>query len=99
MLRKLGAFDSRFKTFQFKEGLNMIVADVTPKSLNTDSRNSAGKSSIVELIHFLLGARADTKQIARRKALRDVVFFLDLDWPEVRPWLQVRRSGKDAGFV
>lgn len=99
MLRRLGAFDSRFKTFQFKEGLNMIVADVTPKSLDTDSRNSAGKSSIVELIHFLLGARADTKQIARRKALRDVVFFLDLDWPEVRPWLQVRRSGKDAGFV
>lgn len=99
MLRRLGAEDPRFKTFEFKEGLNLVVADVTPKSLDTDSRNSAGKSSIVELIHFLLGARADTKQIAKKKALRNIMFFLDLDWPGVRPWLQVRRRGKDAGFV
>jgi uncharacterized protein YydD (DUF2326 family) len=99
MLRRLGADDPRFKTLQFKDGLNLIVADVTPKSLDTDSRNSAGKSSIVELIHFLLGARADNKQIARKKALRGIMFSLELDWPGISTWLQVRRSGRDTGFV
>ena len=55
MLRKLSADDPRFKALTFKEGLNLVVADVTPKSSETDSRNSAGKSSIVELLHFSWG--------------------------------------------
>ncbi|WAP53473.1 hypothetical protein [Streptomyces sp. S465] len=58
MLRRLSADDERFKEVSFVEGLNLIVASTTASSADTDSRNSAGKSSLIELIHFLLGSRA-----------------------------------------
>lgn len=99
MLRRLRADDKRFKSLEFRPALNLIVADVTPKSTGTDTRNSAGKSSIVELLHFLLGARADTKQLARKKAIRDLMFSLSLDWPGLDEPLTVRRQGSNPGIV
>lgn len=33
------------------EGLNFVLADVTAKSTEKQTRNSAGKTSIVEIIH------------------------------------------------
>ena len=98
MIRRISASDPRFKSFTFKEGLNLIVADTTPKSLETDSRNSAGKSSLVELLHFLLGARVD-KHLVSRKALRDTTFELELDWPGLDEPLRVRRKGSEPNTV
>jgi uncharacterized protein YydD (DUF2326 family) len=99
MLRKLGADDERFKTLSFKPALNLILADVTPKSIGTDTRNSAGKSSIIELLHFLLGARADARLLARKKAIRNVMFSLALDWPGLDEPLTARRQGNNPGIV
>ncbi|MFC8248367.1 hypothetical protein [Streptomyces chartreusis] len=81
MLRRLSADDERFKEVSFVEGLNLIVASTTASSADTDSRNSAGKSSLIELIHFLLGARATNTTLAMNKALRHITFTLELDWP------------------
>ncbi|WP_326589264.1 hypothetical protein [Streptomyces brevispora] len=72
MLRRLSADDERFKEVSFVEGLNLIVASTTASSADTDSRNSAGKSSLIELIHFLLGARATNTTLAMNKALRHI---------------------------
>jgi uncharacterized protein YydD (DUF2326 family) len=99
VLRRLSADDPRFKTFTFKQNLNLMVADKTPKSLETDSRNSAGKSSAIELFHFLLGARVDSRLLAQRKALRDVTFTLVLDWPTLDEPLEVSRRGSEPGVV
>jgi uncharacterized protein YydD (DUF2326 family) len=99
MLRKLSANDPRFKVFTFKDNLNLVVADRTPKSLETDSRNSAGKSSIIELFHFLLGARVDNRSLAQRKALRNITFSLALDWPTLDQSLEVGRRGSEPGLV
>ncbi len=99
MLRQLGASDSRFRTLTFKPGLNILVADVTPGSRATDSRNSAGKSSMIELLHFLLGERADRSTLAARPDLRDIEFSLLLDWPNQPEPLQVRRNGARATWV
>jgi uncharacterized protein YydD (DUF2326 family) len=98
MLQRLTADDPRFKTATFTNGMNLIVADITNGSSDTDSRNSAGKSSLVELIHFLLGARADKKSLPARKALREITFALDMGWPEIGD-LQVWRSGGRPGLV
>ncbi|GAA1664221.1 hypothetical protein GCM10009733_072470 [Nonomuraea maheshkhaliensis] len=98
MLRKLTADDSRFKTLDFTPGLNIVVADTTSVSAATDSRNSAGKSSIIELLHFLLGARPD-KHLATKKALRGIRFRLHLDWPGVPDTLRVTRIGTNPNAV
>ncbi|MEU9849915.1 ABC-three component system protein [Streptomyces sp. NPDC047985] len=99
MLRQLRADDERFKTVTFQSGLNLLVAETTDVSRSTDSRNGSGKSSMVELLHFLLGARADNKHLVARKELRRTTFTLSLDWPELREELNVSRSGGDAKTV
>ncbi|WP_329005793.1 DUF2326 domain-containing protein [Kribbella sp. NBC_00709] len=98
MLRRLSADDPRFKTVTFTDGLNLIVADTTTASSDTDSRNSAGKSSMIELIHFLLGARSDSRSLFAKKALRDITFCLQMDWPTTKE-LSVYRRGNRSGTV
>lgn len=99
MLRRLSADDSRFKEIAFQGGLNLLLADKTEASTSTDSRNSAGKSSMVELVHFLLGASGSTRNPFTKRALRSITFGLDLDWPDVTETLEVRRSGARPAFV
>ncbi|WP_331768181.1 ABC-three component system protein [Embleya sp. NBC_00896] len=98
MLKRLSADDPRFKTVTLTGGLNLVVADITDNSTDTDSRNSAGKSSLIELVHFLLGARADTNAVAMNKALRNTTFRLDMDWPGVES-LSVARRGSQPKTV
>lgn len=50
-----------FKSFEFRSGLNIIVAERHATSSVRDTRNGTGKTSLIEMIHFLL---ADRKQSA-----------------------------------
>ncbi|MEV4705446.1 ABC-three component system protein [Actinoplanes sp. NPDC049316] len=99
MLRQLGANDPRFRTLDFHRGLNILVADKTPGSRDTDSRNGAGKSSTIELLHFLLGERADTTSLPRRPELKKIEFSLSIDWPRLGEPLTVYRSGDRPSWV
>ncbi|MFJ2650471.1 ABC-three component system protein [Streptomyces sp. NPDC087420] len=100
MLRRLSANDPRFRRIDFSPGLNLLVADTTDVSGDKDSRNGTGKSSMVELLHFLLGARADKRSLPARKAVRKIAFSLDLDWPSADAGLlAVSRSGAHPEVV
>src|SRR4051812_6813444 len=99
MLRQLRASDPRFRTLTFHPGLNILVADVAPGSRETDSRNRPRKSSMIELLHFLLGERSDKNALAARPELRAVEFELELDWPELTEPLAVTRTGARPGWV
>jgi uncharacterized protein YydD (DUF2326 family) len=99
MLRRLSADDERFKAVSFRPGLNLLVAEATAASRSTDSRNGSGKSSMIELLHFLLGARADNKHLAARNELRRTTFTLAMDWPNLNEELHVSRSGSDLKTV
>jgi uncharacterized protein YydD (DUF2326 family) len=86
-----------FKTVTFQAGLNVLLADTRPDSKETETRNSAGKSSLVEIIHFLLGARCDKESLFRTAALVDHSFtgvFVISGAP-----FKVTRSGKDHAKV
>ena len=48
-----------FKRIDFQAGLNVLVADKTASSTDKQTRNSAGKTSLIEIIHFLFGADCD----------------------------------------
>lgn len=80
MLHRLSADRSQFKSLVFRPGLNIILATRTSDSQNPRqrlSRNGAGKSSIVDLIHFLLGGSAEGAVAA--KAVEAWHFKLELD--------------------
>lgn len=99
MLRRLSADDPRFKEIRFHGGLNLLLADRTAASQSTDSRNSVGKSSVIELIHFLLGSRADARNLFTKRDLRSITFGLELDWPGLTEPVSVRRSGQRPAVI
>lgn len=100
MLHRLAADDSRFRTVRFRPGLNILVAQSTEHSTVTDSRNGLGKSSFVELLHFLLGGQAKPSDLVRSEALRNWTFALELNGhPGNHELLTVKRSGSDPTTV
>ncbi|MBK7611107.1 MAG: DUF2326 domain-containing protein [Actinomycetales bacterium] len=92
MLRQLSSSDARFKSIAFKPGRNILIADKTDQSSGTDSRNGAGKSSIIEILHFLLGMRTLSGSVLQNSALQPHRFTLRLDWPGVRDGVTASRS-------
>src|SRR5262245_42806669 len=102
MLYRLSADRPEFKTLRFKPGLNIVLAtrsdDEAEDGAGSDhrrSRNGAGKSSIVDLIHFLLGGKAEGALKAAH--LAEWNFVLDLDVGAQR--LAIRRSVANAKRV
>ena len=78
MISTLTSTDSRFKTLEFRDGLNILVADQHERATDADTRNGVGKSSLVLLLNFLLGANTGPSSIFREEALSDSVFTLGL---------------------
>jgi len=68
-----------FKNLTFRPGLNVLVADRTAESTDRQTRNRAGKSSLLEIIHFTLGANAGQDSIFRNPPLTDFEFGLEFD--------------------
>ncbi|MDN3591655.1 hypothetical protein [Methylobacterium adhaesivum] len=58
-----------FKGLTFHEGLNVVLADRTDASTERQTRNSAGKTSVIEVMHFLLGSAAGKSSIFQSPAL------------------------------
>ena len=78
MIHEISSNLDSFKTLLFKPGLNVLLADKTPNASNLQSRNSAGKTSMVELLHFAFGANAPKGSIFRG-ALGKMNFSVTVD--------------------
>jgi uncharacterized protein YydD (DUF2326 family) len=68
-----------FKSLQLRPGLNILLADKSAGATDRQTRNGAGKTSLIELIHFVLGADADKSSIFRSDALAEWTFELSID--------------------
>lgn len=94
MLYRLSADHPSFKTIEFRKGLNIVLADRQipadgdERAPQRRTRNGAGKSSIIDLVHFLLAG--DAEGALKAEALRDWSFELSLDVGDER--LAVRRG-------
>lgn len=55
MIHRIYSNDPGFKTLEFRAGFNILIAEKHPKATDLQSRNGAGKSSFIRLVHFLLG--------------------------------------------
>ena len=56
MIHRLSANRPSFHTVTFKTGLNVILAERSEDSTKKDTRNGVGKSTLIEIIDFCLGA-------------------------------------------
>jgi uncharacterized protein YydD (DUF2326 family) len=56
MIHSISANHRSFIPIQFERGLNVITAERTRHSSKKDSRNGVGKSTLIEILHFCLGA-------------------------------------------
>ncbi len=111
MLYRLTADHPSFKTIEFRnKGLNIVLAErqlpITPGETAPQrrTRNGAGKSSAIDLIHFLLAGGAEGA--LKSEALADWIFELSLDVGRDRvavrraqPSSRVTIQKEGAGFV
>lgn len=77
MIHSITANQPSFRRVDFTPGLNVILADRTEESSRKDTRNGLGKSTLIEIIHFCLGARLHGLILAT-PALEDWVFTMEM---------------------
>lgn len=58
MIKRVFANESSFRAVELQPGFNVVWADRTKESTKKDSRNGLGKSTLIEIVHFCLGAKA-----------------------------------------
>lgn len=97
MIRQLSSNLESFKTLTFGPQLNVILADKSEGASDLQSRNGAGKTSFVELVHFLFGADARPDSIFRSEELSAQTFSASVDIGSKT--YSVSRSGKKPSRV
>src|SRR5687767_10029384 len=79
MIRRVFSSLRTFKNQELGPGLRILLSDKTPGATDQQTRNRAGKSSFVDLIHFVLGADCDPDSTFRAAQLVQASFGLELD--------------------
>jgi len=94
-----------FKELEFHQGLNVLIAKKEAGATDKQTRNRAGKSSLIEIIDFLSGADAEKESLFRSDALVNETFGITFDLGGEK--ISAERSGKEksklrldgAGFL
>jgi len=79
MIHAVMCDNANFKKVELKSGFNVILAERTKESTKKDSRNGLGKTTLLEVIHFCLGARVQKNEGLLRSPLLGWTFSLDID--------------------
>ena len=79
MIRRIYSSIPTFKTLEFHDGLNIVLAQKTQESTERDTRNRAGKSSITEIIHFLMAGNVEKDSIFQEEFFQDHHFGISFD--------------------
>lgn len=97
MIHQLASELPSFKTLRFGPGLNIILADKSEGATDRQSRNGAGKTSLIELVHFLFGADVRRQSIFRGPPLSEWTFTGVVDFGGTA--ISVARSGSRPGRI
>lgn len=92
MIHRIYSSIPSFKTINFKPGLNVLVAKKEDGASDKQTRNRAGKTSLIEIVHFLMGSDAGKDSLFRSNALINATFGMDFDLARER--FQAERSGQ-----
>lgn len=74
MILRVGANRPGFKAVEFRPDFNVVLAERSAESRAKDSRNGSGKTSLLEVIHFCLGANAGSGHPFMRPELAEWSF-------------------------
>jgi len=97
MIHSIYSSLATFKKLEFTPGLNVLLAQKESGSSDKQTRNRAGKTSLIELINFLTGSEAGKDSLFRLDALVDESFGIDFDLGGRRTIAE--RSGKDKSKI
>jgi len=68
-----------FPTISFRDGLNVIFANVT-KNENDKSSHSLGKTTLVELINYMLLKSINKNSFLKKEEFKDFIFYLEIEY-------------------
>ncbi len=77
MINKISSSISTFKEIEFHIGMNILVTQKIEQSQQTNTRNGSGKSSLIEIIHFVFGSNISSNSIFKNDALMNQTFKID----------------------
>lgn len=97
MIQNIFSSVASFKALEFKSGLNVLVAQKEVGATDRQTRNRAGKTSLVETIHFLTGSNADKGSLFRSAALEEESFGMTFDLGGQS--VTAERSGKQKAKI
>ena len=97
MIQNIFSSLASFKALEFKSGLNVLVAQKEVGATDKQTRNRAGKTSLVETIHFLTGSNADKGSLFRSTALEEENFGMTFDLGGQS--VTTERSGKQKAKI
>ena len=78
MIHRITANKSSFHPVEFTPGLNVVLADRTETSTQKDTRNGLGKSTLIDIIDFCLGANVIKGQGLSIEPLQKWEFTLEI---------------------
>lgn len=84
MIHEIRANMESFRPIKFTSGLNVILADRAEDSSRKDTRNGLGKSTLIEIIHFCLGANVNKGRGLAIPALEEWIFTMEISLGDER---------------
>lgn len=97
-LRSVTANKDHFRPVSFRDGLNVVLAERTETSRETDSRNGVGKTTLFQIIDFCLGGQVRGADGLGKLSGSDWQFSLSLAFGSEHE-LTVTRALDDAGDI
>lgn len=76
MIYEIWSNRSTFKRLKFGPGLNIVLVRRSDASSASQKRNAAGKSSLIDVIHFVFGAEKETSSPLAAPELSEDRYFL-----------------------
>lgn len=97
MIHEISSSLPSFKTLKFGAGLNVVLAEKSEGATDRQTRNSSGKTSLISIVHFLLGGNCPAASIFKYESLLEQSFSLTFDLSSQR--MTARRGGSDPNKV
>jgi uncharacterized protein YydD (DUF2326 family) len=97
MIHRVFSDLSKFKNLDFHPGFNVLLSTKRVDSTDLQTRNRAGKTSFVEIVHFLMGSNVERHSIFKHPDLADVTFGMEVDIGDNS--VLVERRGKSSRTI